>query len=410
MHILFLELKRVIKSRMTWILLVIAIALSVIVSLRVVSLARYTYVDKSGNQITISGMDAIHANQEKMQPYEGEIAESTLQNALKTEQDLFKQYGEDFPMDVYRTKLVPIEPFLNMISEVYPKSGDEYEALAKVDPDELTSFYQQRSETLKNEIEAKYPGNKNVLQQVQRLNEKVSTPFEFHYGYDSNASDNLELLIFVLVLISTMIVSPIFSAEYQNGSDDILRCTKNGRAKFAIIKLLSSLIITLIMFVICALAFVLIVNTAYGWNSLHTSTQVLMSALNFVPFMMGQEQGLTILAGLLTLWAVTCFTLFLSTKCRNSTTTLIIAFAFCLLPTILFSVGQGNVINLLTCLLPAGGTGLTNSFCYQLNQITFIQIGSFNTWAPYLMMGAAIIEIPLFFVLSIHAYCKHQVS
>ena len=40
----------------------------------------------------------------------------------------------------------------------------------------------------------------------------------------------------------------------------------------------------------------------------------------------------------------------------------------------------------------------------------FIQVSPFSVWSPYLIMGAAAIEIPLFFILAIRAYCKHQVS
>ena len=56
------------------------------------------------------------------------------------------------------------------------------------------------------------------------------------------------------------------------------------------------------MFAVCTLIFVLIVNTAYGWESLQTSAQVLNAAFSFsiVPFSAGQEQILTIIVGLLT--------------------------------------------------------------------------------------------------------------
>ena len=410
MHILLLELKRVIKSRITWILLLVAVALSVIISLSVISYAQYTYIDKNGQQIKITGMEAIRANKKQMQPYEGEITIAKLQKALRIYQNVYKQYGENIPPEIFGKTLDPIDPFLRMINKVYPKSGDYYEALSKVSPDEITNFYQQCSETLKNQLEVKYPENKNVLKEAQKLSKKVNVPFVFKVGYSSDAAENLAILIFLLVLICAMIVSPIFSAEYQNGSDDILRCTKNGRAKFAVTKMCASLILTLAMFAVCVLTFVLIVNNAYGWDSLQTSTQILMSALSLVPFTVGQVQSLTIWAGLLTLLAVACFTLFLSTKCRNSTTALIIATVFCALPAVLYSVGRGNIVNLITCILPAGGTGMANSFYYQLSQSTFIQIGSLSAWAPYLMIAAAVIEIPLFFALSIHAYSKHQVA
>jgi hypothetical protein len=413
MHLMFLEMKRVIKSRMTWILLLIAVGLSVMISYQVVSEAQYNYVDENGKQVRITGIDAIRTYKEKMRPYEGAVTEAKLRNALETFQEVCKEYvkgdGENIPRDVYYNKLVPNAYFLNMISVVYPRSGDEYEALSKVSPDDITDFYKDRSEALKSYVEAKYPGNENVLRQVQRLNEKVRTPFVFKEGYTNDNSINLCILIFLLVLICAMVVSPIFSAEYQNGSDDILRCTKNGRVKFAIVKLCSSLMIIFAMFAVCIFIFVLTVNTAYGWDSMQSSAQM-MSVFSFAPFTVGQEQGITILTGLLTLLAAACFTLFFSAKCHNSTTALIIAIAFCILPAIIHSVWHGNIANFLTCVFPTGGAGISHNFFNQLNESTFIHIGSSDIWAPYLTLGAAIIEIPLFFILSIHAYCKHQAA
>lgn len=118
----------------------------------------------------------------------------------------------------------------------------------------------------------------------------------FYEGYTSDASDNLEILFFILVFICAVIVSPVFSSEYQSGSDDILRCTKHGKIKLAVTKLCSALLIVLTMFVICALIFILIVDSAYGWGSLQTSVQVLLSAISFVPLTMGGEQKLVVLA------------------------------------------------------------------------------------------------------------------
>ena len=409
MRILLLEMKRVIKSRMTWILLAIAIALSVIISYQVISGRQYTYVDGSGQQVKITGMEAIRADKKQMQPYEGAVTEEKLQNALKTCQDLYKKYGANIPQNVYYDKIAPNSYFLNMIGMVYPENGDEYEALNKVNPNSLSNFYQQRPEMLKSQLEAQYPGNKNVLREVQNLNSKVKTPFILKEGYINDNSDNLCILLFLLVLICAMVVSPIFSAEYQSGSDDILRCTKNGHIKLAIAKLCSSLLIILAMFAVCILIFVLTVNSAYGWDSMQTSIQVTLP-LSFVPLTVGQEQGLTILAGLFTLLAAACFILFVSAKCQHPTTALIIAIAFCILPAILHSVWHGNMAEFLTCVLPTGGAGISHNFFSQLNGSKFIQIGSFSIWSPYLTVGAAILEIPLFFILSVHAYCKHQAA
>ncbi len=411
MHLLLLEMKRVIKSRMTWILLMTAVALSAIISYQAIAGAQYTSVSKNGQVTKITGMEAIRANKKQMQPYEGTITEGKLKNALH----IFQQYYRSKNTNkaelsaLYYEKIAPITYMLDMIYGTYQGGEDEYEILNKMDQNQIATFYRQRTQSLKNQIEAQYPNNQNIWKQVQSLNSKVKIPFFLDSGYVSDNTINLCILIFLLVLLCAMIVSPVFSADYQNGSDDILRCTKNGHAKLAVAKLGSAILIMVAMFVVCILTFVLTVNKAYGWSSLQTSIQA-TSVLSFVPLTMGQEQGLTILAGLLTLLAAACFVLFVSAKCQHPTTALIIAVAFCIFPAILHSIWHGNIANFVTCVLPTGGAGISHNFFTLLNQTTFIKLGPWYIWAPYLTAGAAIIEIPLFFILSIHAYCKHQAA
>ena len=413
MYLMLLEMKRVIKSRMTWILLLVAIALSVIISYQAIAGAQHTDIGKNGQVTKVTGMEAIRANKKQMQPYEGTITEGKLKNALQ----IFKQYyGSDHKnmskvelSALFYAKITPIDYMLDMIYGTYQGGEDEYEILSKMKSDQIDVFYRQRTQTLNNQIEAQYPGNQNILHEVQKLNSKVKEPFFLNSGYVSDNTINLCILIFLLVLLCAMIVSPVFSADYQNGSDAILRCTKNGHMKLAVAKLCSAILILLAMFAVCILTFVLTVNSAYGWSSLQSSIQA-TSVLSFVPLTMGQEQGLTVLAGLLTLLAAACFVLFISAKCQHPTTALMIAIAFCILPAILHSVWHGNVSNFLTCVLPTGGAGISHNFFTQLNQTTFIHMGSLDIWAPYLTLGAAIIEIPLFFILSAHAYCKHQAT
>jgi hypothetical protein len=162
---------------MTWILLAIAIALSVIISYQVISERQYTYVDKSGQQVKITGMEAIRADKKQMQPYEGAVTKEKLQNALKTCQDLYKKYGANIPQNVYYDKIDSNRYFLNMIGTVYPESGDEYEALSKVNPDSLSNFYQQRSEMLKSQLETQYPGNKKRIAGSSKLKLKSQNAF-----------------------------------------------------------------------------------------------------------------------------------------------------------------------------------------------------------------------------------------
>lgn len=411
MHILIMELKRMNKTRMTWISAVVAIALSIVLAFSVLSGEEYDTAGKNGDAERITGISAIAANKKQIAPYEGKVTVSELQSDLKVFHKLVNKYGGNIPSDIYCKEISPRFQRLNLIASVYSDNQDIFTALGKVQPNDIHNFYAQRNQKLQRTVEAKYPQNSTVKNEVMSLNNQVHTPFTYCYGLPNNSFFTLDFLIFLLLLICVVINAPAFSAEYQTGSDDILRTTRNGRTKLAVSKLLAALLIDLILFAVSLSIFILVVNKTFGWERLLSSAQI-NNILLFLPITVGQEQVLLILAGFFTLFATACFSMFLSTKCRNSTTTLIIAIALCLLPDILYLVtqGTGNIAGFISCILPSGGLGINNNLFNQLGKMLFVQVGPFSIWSPYLIMGAAIIEIPLFFILAIRAYCKHQVA
>ena len=78
----------------------------------------------------------------------------------------------------------------------------------------------------------------------------------------------------------------------RNGEEigDIYRCTKYGRVKFAVTKLLSALLICGTVFSLCAVVFLLVSNSLYGWECTKTSIQMLYSIVNLPNLNLGQLQ------------------------------------------------------------------------------------------------------------------------
>lgn len=411
MRIFMMELKRMSKTRATWISAAVAVVMSIVLAFSVFAGEEYETVGKDGNTERITGISAIAVNKEQIAPYEGEVTVSKLQSDLEVFHSLFDQYGGNIPFDLYNKELSPRFQRLNLIASAYSDNQDIFTALEKIQPDDVQNFYAQRNQKLEETVEAKYPHNSDVKNQVMRSNSQVKTPLTYFYGLPNNSFFILDFLIFILLLICIMINAPVFSGEYQTGSDDILRSTRNGRTKLAVSKLLAALLIDLILFTISIAIFILVVDKTFGWERLVSSAQI-HNLFLFLPITVGQEQALLVVTGFLTIFATACFSMFLSAKCHSSTTTLIIAISFCLLPDILHQViqGAGNFAGSISCILPSSGLGINNNLFYQLGHMLFLQIGPFSVWSPYLIMGAAVIEIPLFFILSIRAYCKHQVS
>lgn len=409
-RLVLLEFRRMAKTRSTWMLAVFALTLSVLLSVLVISFAQNTHIDNNGKTIRCTGIDAIRMNRELSKPIEGSLTPEKTQAAFETYHKVYATYGEKVPKDVYYQKIAPINPILYRVQELYvdDSTGNPI-PLQDISSQEAADFYEQRAKRLENFLSQKYKDMPDAIQKALAMNAEVKTPFQYIYGVgNSDTSDYLTLCIFLLVIICTVITAPVFSADYQSGADDVLRCTKFGRKQLAIAKMLSAMLLSTAIFAGCIFAFLLISYAAFGWDSLKTTLQI-FSALSIVPFTIEETNKSVVFAGLLTFLATICFTLFLSTKFKNPLITLSIAIGTCLLPTILSSyANNGNVENWLRLCLPSGGVGFGNSFYYELTEIHFLPFNSVSVWTPNIIIAASAIEIVLFFSLAIPSYCKHE--
>lgn len=411
-----LELKRVAKTRSTWILAAGSLLLSIIMALLVISFARHWNLDQNGTEVRLTGRDAIQANQEMLKPIEGELTPEKIRTVFETYHEVYETYGakiEDIPKDIYYQKIAPINAILNSVREVYVDNSTGIPVpLYEISPEDAANFYEQRTGRLAGYLSQEYKDFPNAVEQALIMNEKVKAPFYYVYGVgDSDTSEYLTMCIFLLVMLCTVIVAPIFSADYQSGADDILRCTKHGRWRLAVVKLLSAILITTVIFAVCVLAFILISYTTFGWDSLKATLQIAFSSISFVPLTIGEANTLVVFSGLLTFLATVCFTLFLSTKFKNPITVLGLALGGCLLPTVLSFAGSGaNIENWIRLCLPSGGVGLRNSFFFELTEFHFLPLGSISIWTPYIILVAAGIEIVLFFILAVRSYTQHEAA
>jgi len=64
MRLFVLEVKRVLKTRMTWILILLALALSALMAYIPVTFEEVLITDETGQEIRLSGLDAIHYYQQ----------------------------------------------------------------------------------------------------------------------------------------------------------------------------------------------------------------------------------------------------------------------------------------------------------------------------------------------------------
>ena len=413
MRLMKLELKRVLKTRLTLILLTFSLVLSLVMAYIPTTFSYVTYRDANGDTVKLLGLDAVQYLKTLQSDTAGEVTPQKVRQAVEDYQTCLTKYGVentyDLPEGVYEAEILPYAPLLHGVREAFadPDSGIAA-SLMDISPEIIENFYGACETRLVSLMKLEQKDHPAAQEAAKRLYSRVETPYQLYPGYNTDAMDYQLLLSFLIVLFCTVIAAPIFTSDYQTGADDIYRCTKYGRVKFAITKLLSALLICGTAFSLCAVVFLLVSNSLYGWECTKTSMQMLYSIVNLPNLNLGQLQWVCAGGYLLCLLATVSFTLFLSSKLRNVVASLSVSLVCCILPVILYAALPSEIGQWIYTILPAGGVALQTSFLYTLVDFAFWNIGNIAIWTPYVMLGAYCVEIPLFLCLAVYSYCTRK--
>ena len=84
------------------------------------------------------------------------------------------------------------------------------------------------------------------------------------------------------------------------------------------------------------------------------------------------------------------------------------ALVFSVAPVIISMAVPGALSTWLCSVLPASGTSIQASILYAMTDFQFLTLGGLAVWTPFAMIGASVIEIPLFSYLAVRSYCRHN--
>ena len=410
MRLLFLETKRILKSRQTMILMAIGLILSILMAYIPIRFEEIDRLTENGSVESLSGIAAIQYFKSKRSVYDGVVTTEKIHSALEIYQFAIAQNNGDtvgVPFDTFAEKILPSRKLLSRLPEVYadPKTGIGTE-IKDLQISNMGDYYDQCIQHLDDIMKIEYTKNTNAQNKAKEMYHEVKKPFELYGGLSRDAFDYIILYVLLLLLIGAAITAPTFSEEYQNGSDSIFRSCRNGRLRMAGTKLIALYLIFIVYFILCMTINLLIINLAFGTECLKTSVQMLFSAISLAPYNLGQLQIVVVAGALLSLLATMAFSLFVSSKSRTSLPATLVSVVVCYLPSILYSANGGKWISYI---LPSSGIGLKNSLLYQLVDFNFLNIGGISIWSPAIIIFVAIIEFLLFSFLAIRSYCKHEV-
>lgn len=409
MRLLKLEIKRVLKTKVTFVLLLSAFLFSLLFAYLPTTFPCIKYTDAAGNVVELKGAGYEKSLQADIA---GTVTHEKIRQAVEDYQACLTKYGVkdsyDLPDGVYETEILPYAPLLHGVREVFadPHTGVA-PSLMEIDPESIDGFYEKCGERIVSLMKQEQREHEAAQKKAVAMYSEVEKPFQFFPGYSSDPMDYQIILSFFILLFCAVISAPIFTSSYQTGADDIERCTKYGQAGFALTKILSAFLICGTAFLLCSAIYLLVSNTLFGWECTETSMQMIYSAVNLPAMNIGQLQLFVAAGGLLCLLATVSFTLFLSSRFKNVVAALSVALLFCILPIVVYMAFPTDIGNLIFPLLPASGAGLQTSFLYTAAEFDFWNIGDISIWIPHVMFVAYAVEIPLFMILAVCSYVRH---
>ena len=405
MRLYYLEMKRLIRTKSVWILMIAMVVLAAVMAYVPVTFIR-AYKTDAGNVQAVTGVQAVKISKETRKDMEGEETEEKIRQAIRVLNEMYQEYGSSFmeevPADVYAEKIYPIMPVLNVIEQVLVPDGKNLYNMEAFDvkEEDAATIYEKYREEIQGLSQ-----NPELVKEMQKISGSVKTPFTYESGMTLETVDYYTIYLFLVMFAFIVIASPVYAAEYQTGADDVIRCTKNGRVRIAVTKILVTFTLAVATFVASSLTFVAVLYILYGGSGFGTSIQ--MGYVFYLPALtIGSMLKLQIAGGVLFTLATVSFVLFLSSKCKNVQTALISAFGIAILPMILNMAGNNNVLNIMRCILPTGGFGLINGLQSELMARNFALVAGHYIWLPYILLVAAAVAVPVFVGLTIVSYCR----
>lgn len=294
------------------------------------------------------------------------LSEEYITETIREVQELFENPDnvgydgtEQFLIgDAYWEGIAPREKLLGLIADTYshPNEMLGYHNLPTLDISKGAHFYQARDE----KIETLLRDPSRALSREQKaywskMADRVVTPLQYgYYGGWEVILSSFELLMFALLAIC-IIIAPVFSGEYQAGTDAVLLSAKYGKTKLIKAKIGASLLFGTLAFALHVFVACGIPLTAFGvdgWNL------PLAIANTIIPYPLTFLQAFLINIGIiyLVLLAMIGLTLFLSSKMKSPYLVLIILVPILFVSMFLTPQGTTGVYNLILFLLPYRST------------------------------------------------------
>lgn len=383
------------------------------------TISENNWINEDGTEIT--GMAAIRAKRNSLENSSCDLTTEKLQSVITNYQSAYadpasfiKEDGTVSPWinnAAYAKYIQSDSEIKYLIDMAFTPEGETYDyyVMGSMNPADAENFYENRMEKVEEYLNMDYSyGNYSKADKEYFItkNEKLTIPFHYEYNTGWNKLLSISYVaLLVIALVVCITLAPMFSSEYQTGADAILLSTKYGRSKLIVAKIVSSFLLTSVIYVLGILILTFVTFLIYGSGGAACSLQV----LNFLApadVNLLQTYLYVLLAGYLMCLLMQGITLLLSAKMSSPFPVIICTMVFFFIPAFLSysrsSRTYNNILNLMPAKMAAAYTALTK---YEV-----FHIFGLNISYPIMLILVALLVSVITLPFAYRAFHKHQVA
>lgn len=416
------ELKKIFQRKVFFISIIICIG--GVCVLLFSSLSGNTFEHKAGSDI--SQYKAMKMDKETIMSKRGDITSELIREAILSNKEMksnddnymTNEYGKHLKSDAYIKYILPYESIVNVINVVYEKDLDWFsmdtlnlisvkpeKAIDSLTPDHIQNFDNDLKEFTIAMLNRKAGLSAPEIAKNINLMEQIKNPLynDYYGGYEAyiNSSKGLALTVLFLILI---LLAPLFSAEYEEKTEQLLLCTKNGKNSLCKAKIFMAVVVSLFSSILIMGISWLSLLVIFGFEGGNVNIQVINPSCTY-PLTLLEACQIHFISVIMASVLFGAFIAFLSAKVKRKTfSVIVIGTLVTIIPMFIWMpLNSSRFLYNVLQLFPV------NSVTFKFD-MHFIEIfGTLFTPYKFVWIIGAILMIAFSF-MAIRSFKNHQVS
>lgn len=266
------EYSIILRKKTTYILIAITIISAILLPILSFQTFEYTFVNNTGEKIKENGISAIIKANELQKPIAGKVDSELINESLNVyykslnSEDGKINWNEEFT--IYK----PVNENLlyYLIEDFKERNIGKEETINSIS----NNYYDLRKDMQKKGFAEILNQNEQVYGEM--LENKVDEPYTFepHNGWDMYIMF-LSYFFKISMVVSIIFISPLFTESKENNSMDIIYATKNGKMKYKIIRLFTSVSFSCLLSILGVVIYLIAGRFVLNYDGLKTSVQLI---------------------------------------------------------------------------------------------------------------------------------------